>query len=104
MGKKAFDKIAEGLTEALAVARGEATPAKLYVPAEIDVQAIRSKLSLSQNDFAALFGFSINQIKDWEQGRSRPLGGVRAYLMIIDREPKRVLEILQAISAERKAA
>jgi putative transcriptional regulator len=104
MSKKAFDKIAEGLGEALAIARGEATPAKLYVPAEIDVKTIRSKLALSQGDFAALFGFTVNQIKDWEQGRSRPLGGVRAYLMIIDREPKSVLKILQAINSGRKAA
>src|SRR5262245_18851980 len=34
MGKKAFDKIAEGLSEALAIARGEAKPAKLHIPAE----------------------------------------------------------------------
>jgi hypothetical protein len=33
MSKKAFDQIMEGLTEALAVARGEAKPAKLHVPA-----------------------------------------------------------------------
>jgi len=30
MAKKAFDKIANGLSEALAIARGEARPAKLY--------------------------------------------------------------------------
>ena len=40
MSKKAFDKIAEGLNEALSIARGEAMPAKLHVPAEIDVRAI----------------------------------------------------------------
>ncbi len=33
---KAFEKIAEGLTEALAIARGEKKPARLYVPPEID--------------------------------------------------------------------
>jgi hypothetical protein len=31
-----------------------------------------------------------------EQGRCRPLGGNRAYLMIIDRAPKEVIEILRA--------
>ena len=36
MSKRAFDKIAEGLTEALAIARGEAKPAKLHIPAEIE--------------------------------------------------------------------
>jgi putative transcriptional regulator len=103
MSRKAFDKIAEGLGEALAIARGDAKPARLYVPAEIDVRSIRSKLSLSQEDFAAQFGFTVNQIKDWEQRRSRPLGGVRAYLMIIDRDPKRVLALLKS-AAGKKAA
>ena len=95
MSKKAFEKIAEGLTEALAIARGQAKPARLHVPAEIDVRAIRRRTGLSQDDFATAFGFTINQIRDWEQGRARPLGGVRAYLFIIERDPKRVLELLR---------
>ncbi len=33
--KTAFEKIAEGLTEALAIARGDSKPAKLYIPPEI---------------------------------------------------------------------
>jgi putative transcriptional regulator len=97
MGSKAFNKIAEGLSEVLAIARGEAKPASLYIPAEIDVKSIRSKLDLSQDEFAALFGFTVNQIKDWEQGRSRPLGGVRAYLTIIDRDPTSVLGLLRRL-------
>lgn len=103
MRKKAFDKIAEGLGEALAIARGEAKPARLHIPAEIDVRAIRTKMALSQDEFATIFGFTVNQIKDWEQGRSRPLGGVRAYLMIIERDPKSVLAILRSVS-DKKAA
>jgi putative transcriptional regulator len=103
MGKKAFDKIAEGLSEALAIARGEAKPAKLHIPTEIDVKAIRTKLALSQDDFAARFGFTTNQIRHWEQGRSRPLGGVRAYLTIIDRNPESVLALLRSTTSKRAA-
>lgn len=106
MSKKAFDKIAAGLTEALEVARGNAKPAKLFVPPEMDVRAIRHKLDLSQEDFAAAFCFTINQIRDWEQGRSRPLGSMRAYLMIIQRDPKMVLEALREVAktGKRRAA
>ena len=103
MSRKAFDRIAEGLTEALAIARGEAKPARLHIPAEIDVRAIRKRTSLSQDDFATAFGFTINQIRDWEQGRARPLGGVRAYLLIIARDPKRVLELLQKPKGKKAA-
>lgn len=101
MSKKAFDKIAAGLSEALEIARGNAKPAKLYVPPEISVREIRKKLNLSQDDFAAEFGFTINQIRDWEQGRTRPLGGLRAYLMLIKNDPQVVSQLLR-ISAGKK--
>lgn len=104
MGKKAFDKIAEGLNEALAVARGEAKPARLHVPAELDVKAIRAKSGLSQDDFASAYGFTVNQIKDWEQGRSRPLGALRAYLMMIDFNPDGVRQMLLTASTTKKNA
>jgi putative transcriptional regulator len=98
--RKAFDRLEEALQEALAIAKGEAHPAKLYVPPEINVKAIRQKLDLSQDDFAAYFGFTIDQIKAWEQGRSRPLGGLRAYLMLIESNPEQVRSLLLAATKE----
>jgi putative transcriptional regulator len=99
MSKKAFEKIAEGLNEALAITRGESEAAKLHIPAEIDVKAIRARLKLSQENFAYEYGFSLTQIRDWEQGRSRPLGALRAYLMVIERSPESIRQLLH-----RKAA
>jgi putative transcriptional regulator len=99
---KAGKRLVVAAEEALAIARGEKKPARLHVPADIDVKAIRQKTQMPQEDFAYTFGFTPNQIKDWEQGRSRPLGGVRAYLMIIDRDPTMVRDLLR--TAMRKAA
>src|SRR3569833_2897363 len=104
MSKKAFDKIAAGLNEALEVARGNAKPKKLYVPAEIYVRDIRKKLKLSQEDFAAEFVFTINQIRDWEQERTRPLGALRAYLMLIKSNPRAVLKLLREGAPKAKRA
>ncbi|MCQ8279858.1 transcriptional regulator [Acetobacteraceae bacterium KSS8] len=105
MSKKAFDMIAEGLNEALAISRGQSKPARLYVPAEIDVKAIRDKTALSQGDFAAAFGFTVHQVRQWEQGRNRPTGGIRAYLMVIDENPSEILALLRsATGSARKAA
>jgi putative transcriptional regulator len=104
MSKKAFDKIAEGLKEAIAVTRGEKKPARLFVPAEIDVKAVRKRCRMSQDDFAYQYGFTVDQIKAWEQGRSRPLGGVRVYLMLIDENPALVLKALRDMTRRRKAA
>lgn len=102
MSKKVFDQIAEGLNEALAVARGEAEPYKLHVPAEIDVKAIRVRTGLTQKDFASTFGFGFDQLKQWEQGRSRPVQAMRAYLLLINSEPMKMVQALRAIHVERR--
>jgi putative transcriptional regulator len=103
MAKKAFEKIAAGLREAIEVARGKATPARLHVPPEIDVKAIRKKTGLSQENFAYAYGFTVEQIRAWEQGRNRPLGGLRSYLMMIGSDPEGVMKLLQS-SRKGKAA
>ena len=104
MSKRVYDRVEAGLTEALEVARGNAKPTRLFVPAEINVRGIRKKLELSQTDFAQEFGFTPNQIRDWEQGRHRPLDGLRAYLMIIERNPQAVLDLLRKGAASHTAA
>jgi putative transcriptional regulator len=102
---KAGKRLLIAAKEAVAIARGEVAPARIYIPADIRVKDIRTKLDLSQDDFAYQFGFTVNQIRDWEQGRSRPIGGVRAYLMLIDREPDGVRNLLTRLRKEsRKAA
>jgi len=83
--------------EARAIARGEADPAtyNIYIPARIDVKAMRKEMHLSQEQFAHRFGFSPARIRDWEQGRSNPDGAVRAYLLVIKRERKAVERALE---------
>lgn len=83
--------------EARAIARGEADPAtyNVYIPARIDVKAMRKGMRLSQEQFAHRFGFSPARIRDWEQGRSNPDGAVRAYLLVIKRERKAVERALE---------
>ena len=101
---KSGKRLIAAAREAVAIARGEKKPARIHVPPEIDVRAIRLKLEFSQDDFAAAFGFTTNQIKDWEQGRSRPLGGNRTYLMIIKCDPNAIIALLRASSRTRKTA
>ena len=104
MTRTAFDKIAEGLTEALGIARGETAPARLHVPPEIDVRAIRVRARMSQDRFASAFGFTIHQVRQWEQGRARPLGAMRAYLMLIDQNPDGILTALHSAALRQAAA
>jgi putative transcriptional regulator len=60
-----------------------------------DVAAIRRRLRLSQGAFAMLFGIPLATVKDWEQGRRTPDAPARAYLRVIDRNPKAVRNALK---------
>ena len=95
---KVADSIRRGLEQAVAFAEGTADPKafRVHVPAMIDVKAIRAKLGLTQEQFAARFGFSINTLRHWEQGLRQPEGPARAYLLVIDREPEAVEKALRA--------
>jgi len=91
------ESIRRGLEEALAYAEGTADLSlyKVHIPGQIDVKAIRTRLGLTQERFAARFGFNINTLRHWEQGRRVPEGPTRAYLLVIDRQPDAVLKALR---------
>jgi putative transcriptional regulator len=98
MTRKVADSIRKGLEEALDYARGSADTRKYrtHVPKQIDVRVIRDKLGMTQEEFAAGFGFSVNTLRHWEQGKRQPEGAARAYLLVIDRAPKAVQKALRA--------
>ena len=98
MTSKVADSIRRGLQEALAYAEGTANASHygVHIPRDIDVKAIRAKLDMTQEEFAGRFGFSINTLRHWEQGRRVPEGPTRAYLLVIDRNPQAVRKALRA--------
>jgi putative transcriptional regulator len=94
---KAADSIRKGLEQAVRYARRR-TPRSTYrvhVPEHVDVKAIRAKLRMTQETFAARFGFSINTLRHWEQGTREPEGPTRAYLLVIARAPEAVQRALR---------
>ena len=95
---RAADSIRKGLEQAVAYAKGDISPRayRVHVPAHVDAKAIRTKLGMTQQAFAARFGFSINTLRHWEQGKREPEGPTRAYLLVIERAPKAVRKALQA--------
>ena len=60
----------------------------------VDMRALRSKLGLSQSEFASHYGISLRTLQEWEQGRTSPDGAVRANLTVIERNPRAVIEAL----------
>jgi putative transcriptional regulator len=82
----------------LAYAEGTANTSSygVHMPDAINVRAIRARLGMTQEEFASRFGFSINTLRHWEQGRRVPVGPTRAYRLVIDRNPKAVQKALRA--------
>ena len=89
--------IIAGMRDALAYAQGETHRGQAHtvcVPETIDVKAIRQRQKLTQADFAQRYGFTLNSIRNWEQGRRQPEGPARLLLLVIDAEPEAVQRAL----------
>lgn len=87
--------IAAGLNEVFLIVSGQIRPETTHVPQEVDVKTIRKSLGLSQEAFCTQFGFTIFQIRQWEQGRYEPSGAMRAYLRVIARDHVAVIRALE---------
>jgi putative transcriptional regulator len=96
MSKRAFDKVMTGLDEARIYLEGIADKQRyrVHVPENVDVKKIRTRLGLSQETFAATYGFAVSAVRDWEQGRRRPERSARILLKIVEREPEAVSRAL----------
>ena len=92
------ERLLDSMKELQAHLRGEIKLSETlyHVPPETDVRALRETLGLTQSDFAALFGFNVRSLQDWEQGRRRPEIPIRAYLAVIQRNPQAVIRALRA--------
>src|SRR5262245_28827113 len=88
-------ELIESAHEALAIASGEARPARAYVPEKVDVPAVRAKTGMSQARFADAYCIPIGTLRDWEQDRRAPDQTARVLLTMIERAPGTVAEILQ---------
>lgn len=59
-----------------------------------DVRNLRRRLGLTQVEFAVRFGFSVETVRNYEQGHRRPRGAARVLLRVIAREPDAVIRAL----------
>ncbi len=96
--KSGESSIVRSAREALIWAKGGDVPGvrvtTVQVPA-VDVRLLRRRLSLTQDEFAAKFGFSRAVLRNWEQGRNQPDGAARVLLAVIDRHPEAVEDAIR---------
>ena len=89
-----FSSIARGLNEAVLHAKGADAAVKTYVPKTVDVSALRHEMGMTQEQFAARFGFSVATLRHWERGDRSPQGASLVLLNVIKRAPDAVQEAL----------
>lgn len=83
------------MREVLAHVRGEITlESRVIEVSRPEVKAIRQQYSLSQQDFARLFGISVRTLQQWEQGSRLPQGPAKVLLNVIEKNPKAVWDAL----------
>ena len=60
---------------------------------DTDLPQLRARLALTQDEFATRFGFEVDAIRNWEQGRRKPDRAARSYLSVINRAPDMVAAV-----------
>ena len=81
------EDLIQSAKEAVSIAKGESEPARFVLCEDVDVAAIRKRLGLSQDRFAAQFNLSPATVRDWEQRRRQPDRIARTLLAVIDLNP-----------------
>ena len=98
---KAGKEIITGAEEALAYLTGDKTKGRAYrVRArdirDIDVKAIREKLRMTQEVFSETFAIPVSTLKKWETNNRVPEGPTKAYLTVIEKNPRAVKKALHS--------
>ena len=63
-------------------------------PPPEQVRALRAKLGLTQAQFARRFGFTLDTVQQYEQGRRRPSGPASTLLRVIEVDPEAEIRAL----------
>jgi putative transcriptional regulator len=94
MDKELFEQLQQSMKEAVAIAKGDIQPSRVFTVDPPDVKAVREKTGLSQSMFAAMIGVKVKTLQNWEQHRRNPTGAAAALLTIFDREPDTAMKVL----------
>lgn len=96
---RAFDAMSEDERRRAARSDADAPPATEAQLARAhrvpNVRALRQKLNLTQEEFAARFQLPLGTVRDWEQGAHRPDKAAQVLLTVIASDPDAVARALK---------
>lgn len=76
-----------------ALKEAQAGIGRVTTPAQMLVRQAREKSGLTQAAFAELIATPVATLRDWEQGRFVPPGGVLCLLRLIEKHPELTREL-----------
>jgi putative transcriptional regulator len=82
-----FNELKASLEEAVEIKNGTTEASRITRYDVEDVKAIRTQLQVSQVEFAAALGTSVDTIKSWETKRRNPTGLAAKVLGVIKDNP-----------------
>lgn len=101
MKEELFDQLVASVREAGKILRGAAPPSRSFIVEAPPVKPIRTKFGLSQSEFAALLGISVQTLRNWEQGRRTPDGPARVLLQVAAKHPDAVWDVVRTSASQK---
>ena len=90
-----FQDLVTSVREGGAILRGESPASRSFKIEFKQVREIRESYDLSQSEFAALLGISVDTLQNWEQGRRTPVGPARILLQVVAKHPEAVWDVVR---------
>ncbi|MBS4067537.1 MAG: helix-turn-helix domain-containing protein [Sulfurimonas sp.] len=94
MDAQNFERLLASAKEAKEIMNGQKEPSRQFFIEEPNPKEIRAKMSLTQDQFAALMNISVYTLRNWEQGRRHPEGPARVLLNVVNNHPEVLLEMV----------
>ncbi len=96
MKQELFDKFIESIRQAGKIIRKEEKPSRVFKIKKVNVKSVRTKVGLSQTEFAMVLGIPLKTLQNWEQEIRKPTGSALSLLTIFNNDPQHALKALHA--------
>lgn len=94
MEEKNFSRLLESVKQFVQIKEKKLSPSRIFEFDSNEVKSLRESLNKSQSEFAKLLGVSVSTLRNWEQGRRKPMGPAQALLKLVKLQPQIVLNSL----------
>ena len=91
-------KLENALEEVVSIKNGDIKAPRVteITPTTFDVVKLRTNLSLSQDEFAQMYGLKVGTVRNWEQGIRTPDQSALVLLSLIERQPDLISDLIRS--------